>query len=66
MIIGFGIPVPVQRSAVILGIVIKANYNTPTNITQLQYQDYNGRRERRSSSLSRWDIYAMLARESEM
>ncbi|XP_044258932.1 uncharacterized protein LOC123007612 [Tribolium madens] len=63
-IFGVGIPVDLKPETVIVGMVIKANYRYPTNVTELRQPFVTFQRKKRGAS--RWDLYALLTQALEM
>ncbi|XP_064212286.1 uncharacterized protein LOC662568 [Tribolium castaneum] len=63
-IFGIGIPVDLKTETVIVGMVIKANYRYPTNLTELRQPFVTFQRKKRGAS--RWDLYALLTQALEM
>ncbi|KAJ8938433.1 hypothetical protein NQ318_011872, partial [Aromia moschata] len=57
----FGVPLEIASNTVVVGWAFRASYNLPTNISQLVIRESRKRR-----SLSRWDVYEMLEKDSEM
>ncbi|RZC39204.1 uncharacterized protein BDFB_009818 [Asbolus verrucosus] len=65
IITGFGIPVDLRLETVIIGSIIKGYYYLPTNVSIFKpFGDVYY--ERRKRSLSRWDIYDLLAQVWQM
>ncbi|XP_045483496.1 uncharacterized protein LOC123688816 [Harmonia axyridis] len=62
MIAGVGIPVDLQRETVIFGMVYKAAYALPNNVTQLQSSNTIYQRHARSSELENKNIVNYLER----
>lgn len=59
-----GVPVDLKDETVIIGIVLKALYLLPFNSTVYTNPDVVYARKRRS--ISRWDIYGLLAEAADL
>ncbi|CAG9857838.1 unnamed protein product [Phyllotreta striolata] len=62
LIIGLSLPVEVSPESVTIGWDFRAFYVLPTNLSELQYDDYGTDRQKRH--ISRWNLYEMLEHEA--
>ncbi|XP_044258573.1 uncharacterized protein LOC123007374 [Tribolium madens] len=65
IITGIGVPLDLQLETVVIGWIIKGYYRLPTNVSDIKPFG-NVYYERRKRSLSRWDIYDLLAQMWQM
>ncbi|KAJ3666046.1 hypothetical protein Zmor_001502 [Zophobas morio] len=61
IITGFGVPVDLSLETVIIAAIIKGNYVLPSNVSDLKPFGNVYYQKRKKRTLSRWDIYELLA-----